>query len=98
MIYLRYGVIFLFFFVSLCQNTDSLYYSASRTNALILQAFFAKDAFCGTTHTITNILPGEGRRSEVDTCVEAIKVKDCVAWQASDPAPIQCKDISYRIR
>lgn len=81
-----------------CQNSDELYYSVSEANALLYRTFTAKDVGCSYTHSIPTVMVvGDSRKDEVDKCVNAITIKDCESWRVSDPTPVECKSISYRI-
>ncbi|MBE7410680.1 MAG: hypothetical protein HS129_01240 [Leptospiraceae bacterium] len=79
-------------------NDKPLYYSFEESNSKIIKAFAAKDSACGTHHNITSFMPGKSRKVDIDTCVKVISAIDCNSWNSTDPTPIQCKNMEYRIK
>lgn len=90
-------LLFVVILVRCRDSTKDLFYTVSEGNLLVIQAYSLKDSVCGTSHTVTNIIPGKARKTELDMCVEAIKIKDCDSWKISDPTPQQCKGIAFRL-
>ncbi|MBK6604451.1 MAG: hypothetical protein KBF99_00845 [Leptospiraceae bacterium] len=80
-----------------CADTNDLYYSNGQANGRIFLAFKIKDTECNYTHRLTAVIPYESRKREVDACVQAILTKLCGDWNVSDPTPLLCKTINYRI-
>jgi hypothetical protein len=79
-----------------CRDDEDLFYDLQTGNAMVIEAFALKDSFCGTSHTVTNLVPGRTRKREIDACLESIKIQDCRAWNVKDPTPDACKRISFR--
>ncbi|MCE9499726.1 MAG: hypothetical protein K8R21_04395 [Leptospira sp.] len=75
-----------------------MFYGFEKTNFLIIQAFVFKDNQCGTNHKITSLIPGNGRKTDVDACIRVIDSIDCNTWKAKDPIPIQCTNLEYKTK
>lgn len=78
------------------QNSNDKYYSLQETNARIAIAFAVKDSQCNYKHTITSFIPGSGKKTQVNFCIQAILTKTCVDWNISDPTPILCRTINFK--
>lgn len=81
-----------------CTTQEDNTYDAGEANTRILSMFALRDLECGTTHQLNGILFNRADRNNVDTCVNALFLLDCTAWQAADPSPAVCRAIGVSFR
>lgn len=81
-----------------CTTQNDNTYDAGEANTRILSMFALRDLECGTTHQLNGILFNRADRNNVDTCVNALFLLDCTAWQAADPSPAVCRAIGVSFR
>lgn len=93
-----YWLVFPFLILANCilQNSD-LFYEPGEANAKIIAEFALKDTSCGTSHRITNFLFSRAKATDVDGCIEAIRLKSCSNWNVPDPTPDRCKSINLNL-
>jgi hypothetical protein len=89
-------ILFMILGLFYCADTNDLYYSNGQANGRIYLAFAIKDIECKFTHRLTAFIPYEARKTEIDTCVQAILTRLCGDWNVTDPTPLSCKTINYR--
>ncbi|TGN20464.1 LIC13255 family lipoprotein [Leptospira idonii] len=80
---------------SCIDSKDEIYYDGAEANSKIFSAYALKDASCGSNHRITTILFGRVKVTDVNRCISAVNLMDCVAWNVEDPSPLSCKSINY---
>lgn len=81
-----------------CTTQEDNTYDPGEANTRILSMFALRDLECSTTHQLNGVIVNRANRNSVDTCVGALFLLDCTAWQASDPAPAVCKAIGVSFR
>jgi hypothetical protein len=89
-----------FFLLSLflsCTDSTDKYYDVQESNSRILIAFAVKDAECGSKHNLKSIVPGNARKTDINLCVNSILIKSCIDWNVTDPTPLQCQTINYKL-
>jgi hypothetical protein len=90
--------IILIFIIFSCSSYKEDYYTTQEANQKIILSFLVKDFTCGTTHKLTNLLPENARKEEVNACIKAISLVECSEWERADPSPILCKAIHFQRR
>ncbi len=100
MIYWIFSLLLIFIFncedYNKTQNSNDKYYTLQETNSRIAIAFAIKDSQCSYSHKLTSFIPGSGKKTQVNFCIQAILTRSCTDWNVPDPTPILCRTINFK--
>ncbi|MDF3820771.1 hypothetical protein P3G55_12720 [Leptospira sp. 96542] len=85
----------IFFLFSDClQSQDDLFYQAQEGNQKIVTAYSLKNASCGANRLPASLILGRAKKSDLDLCIKAIELTDCMKWNDGYPLSETCVSIT----